>query len=97
MCSSNLAFFFFLVLIFLDYPWEDFHSLRTTKNERRLLDAYKRRSFFSYPYRNFHGKPFVLTTEELATIFHFPGKVAETPTFERIQSRKAEPPANLPV
>ncbi len=80
-----------------DYPWQDFRSSRKNRNEMRLLDAYKRRSFFHPPYRFFKGRPFVLTTEELATVYHFPGIVSQTPTFERIPSRKAEPPANLPM
>jgi hypothetical protein len=41
--------------------------------------------------------PFVLNTEELATIYHFPGRVAETPTFGRIEAKKGEPPSNLPI
>ncbi|TSC83812.1 MAG: hypothetical protein G01um101417_379 [Parcubacteria group bacterium Gr01-1014_17] len=65
---------------------------------RQLYDAYRRRSFFYYPYKNFHvDKPFILTAEELATIYHFPGKVAATPTIGRAPSRKAEPPPNLPI
>lgn len=39
----------------------------------------------------------VLTTEELATIFHFPGSVAQTSGLKRIEAQKAEPPANLPI
>jgi len=80
-----------------DYPWEDFRGIRTKVGERKILDAYKRRSFFYLPYKFFHGKPFVLTSEELATIYHFPGQVASTPTFSRIVSKKAEPPPNLPL
>jgi hypothetical protein len=80
-----------------DYPWEDFRKTRERSNERKILDAYKRRSFFHPPYKNFHAKPFILTTEELATIFHFPGLVSTTPTFSRLVSRKAEPPPNLPL
>ncbi len=38
-----------------------------------------------------------MTVEELATIFHFPGKVATTPTLGRIPSKRAEPPSNLPI
>ena len=41
--------------------------------------------------------PLVLNSEELATIYHFPGQVAETPTFKRIESKRAEPPQNLPT
>lgn len=39
----------------------------------------------------------VLNTEELATIFHFPGSVATTSALGRIEAQKAEPPANLPI
>jgi hypothetical protein len=80
-----------------DYPWEDFRSTRVNASKRKIMDAYKRRSYFHPPYKNFKGKPFILTTEELATLFHFPGGVATTPTFTRIVSKKVEPPANLPI
>lgn len=81
-----------------DYPWQDFRRMRRNTAERQMLDAYKKRSFFQYPYKNLHiKKPFILTTEEIATIFHFPGGVAKTPTVDRILSKKAEPPANLPM
>lgn len=62
-----------------------------------MIDAYRRRSFFYAPYRNFNSSPYVLTAEELATIYHFPGKIVSTPTLERIPSKKVEPPANLPI
>ncbi len=80
-----------------DYPWQDFQGIRTETGKRKLFDAYRRRSFFHPPYKHFHGKSFVLTTEELATLFHFPGQVASTPTFSRIPSKKAEAPSNLPL
>lgn len=67
------------------------------KYAKRMLDAYRRRSFFYAPYRNWQSKPFILTSEELATMYHFPGKVVTTPSFERIPSKRVEPPANLPV
>ncbi len=80
-----------------DYPWQDFQRMRRTATEKGMLDAYKKRSFFWPPYQFYRAVPIILTTEELATIYHFPGEVASTPTFERIVSRKAKPPANLPV
>jgi len=80
-----------------DYPWQDFKGMRTETGKRKIFDAYRRRSFFHPPYKHFHGRPFVLSTEELATIFHFPGQVASTPTFSRIPSKKAEAPSNLPL
>jgi hypothetical protein len=43
-----------------------------------------------------HSHTFVLNTEELATIFHFPGQILQVPTLERIESKEASPPTNLP-
>lgn len=77
-----------------DYPWQDFRDIRARIKKRRFYDAYVRRSWFHPPYVR---KPFILNSEELATIYHFPGGVAETPTFHRIESRKGEPPTNLPI
>lgn len=78
----------------VDFPWEDFKNIRTHGMMRRLFNAYKRRSYFYPPHKR---KPMVLNSEELATIFHFPGQSVETPTVERTQSRKGEPPTNLPL
>ena len=81
-----------------DYPWQDFRGAKKARNERKMLEAYKRRSFFNPPFKNFHGKSFILSTEELATLFHFPSSVvAATPTLSRLPSKKAEAPANLPI
>jgi len=80
-----------------DYPWQDFMRMRRTQREKMMLDAYKRRGCFYGEYQYWAEKPFVLTTEELATIYHFPGGMVSTPTMGRIGSRKAEAPNNLPV
>ncbi|MFZ2770137.1 MAG: hypothetical protein WAZ50_03370 [Minisyncoccia bacterium] len=81
-----------------DYPWQDFKGIRKKRNEIKLLEAYKRRSFFNAPFKHFHGKPFILTSEELATIWHFPSSiVAATPTLVRLPSKKGEAPSNLPM
>jgi len=76
------------------YPWQDFKNIRQNKMRAELLNVYKRRAFFFDPY---HGNPMVLNSEELATIFHFPGQVAATPTLGRVGSKKGQAPANLPV
>ncbi|MEK7178851.1 MAG: hypothetical protein AAB727_01180 [Patescibacteria group bacterium] len=89
-----------------DFPWQNYVGLRSDVKpfsfrgalveelKWKLFDAYRHRSWYFPPYER---KPFVLNIEELATIFHFPGRVAETPTFKRIESKKAEPPPNLPL
>ena len=95
--SNNLNGFKLGWFTDFDYPWMDFRRIRRTRFEKQMLKAYKMRSAFHIPYRNFHGRPFILTTEELATIYHFPGSVARTPNLARIESRRSEPPSNLPV
>jgi len=44
-----------------------------------------------------HHHIFVLNVEELATIWHFPGQILKVPTLERIESKEASPPTNLPI
>jgi len=76
-----------------DYPWQDFNRIRRNRVERQFLEAYKMRSYFQEPYKYFKQKPIILTTEELATIWHFPSGIAvQTPTFSRIESKRVEPP-----
>lgn len=52
------------------------------------------RKFF-LPY--FHSVMYVLNVEELATLWHFPGQILKVPTLERIESKEASPPTNLPT
>ena len=75
-------------------PWEDYKKMRENKALKLALEAYKRRCFFNEPFLH---KPLVLNTEELATIFHFPGQVAITPTLYRVPSKKGQAPSNLPI
>ena len=82
----------------VEYPWQDVHDKKKRMLHQTHLEAYKRRSFFDVPFKHLYGEPYVLTVEELATLFHFPhGGVSTTPTLTRIPSKKAEAPANLPV
>lgn len=77
-----------------DYPWQDYKNMRLNKLKTEIFNAYKKRAYFYYPHTS--DKQFVLSSEELATIFHLPSKSVETPTFSRIESKKSEPPTNLP-
>ena len=76
-----------------DYPWQDKSGKKKDARRRELQKAYIERGYFYPPYEH---KPFVLNTEELATLFHFPGKVLVAPGVKRVESRTAEPPPNLP-
>jgi hypothetical protein len=44
-----------------------------------------------------HHKTFILNVEELATLWHFPGQIMKVPSLERIESKEAAPPPNLPI
>ena len=92
-----------------DFPWQDIFGKKLFEKKLFMLGGYKKRgyfyssfdfksisTYFTYPSAN-SKKALILSTEELATLFHLPGKVAETPTFGRIEATKAEPPANLPI
>lgn len=87
-----------------DFPWQDFKGNRAQALKFEMYNAYRLRSYFYPPHhssqvarKSIFRKPFVLSSEELATIYHFPGRVAETPSFSRIDSKKVEPPFNLPM
>ncbi len=58
-----------------------------------FMRLFRRRAFFAPPYE---GKPFVLNTEELATVFHMPHSGRGSVLAHRA-SVKLEPPENLPV
>ena len=94
-----------------DSPWADPTGLGLTKIKKRMLNFYRMRTFFHPPIQysfkwppliriflpSHHPQLFVFSLEELATIYHFPGLVSETPSFKRIESKIAKPPTNLPV
>ncbi len=70
---------------------------------KRRLYFRKRNLFENYvnrggPFDPFPGGTFILSTEELATIYHFPGiEVAPTQALKRIETKRGAPPSMLPV
>lgn len=96
--SKNLNSFRPAGLTDFDYPWQDFWGYRVAKMKRMNLDAYKQRAFFYGQYHGIWGlHHYILTVEELATIFHFPGVEVGTPSLPRIPSVAGEAPPNLPI
>lgn len=81
---------------FDDYPWEFGIEKLKNRYRRNLINAYRRRQFFHSPF-DFAKDAMVMSTEELATIFHIPSGAVATPTLPRIQSATGEAPANLPI
>jgi len=79
----------------------------TTANQPRIIPFIKTRREFirkvafidRYVNRKMskNKKDFILNIEELATIYHYPILVVETPTMQRVEAKKSEPPISLPV
>lgn len=85
---------------FDDYPWEVGVSKKKDHYRRELVDAFRRRQFFHDPFHEggLHADDaMVMSTEELATIFHIPSRSVETPGLGRVQSATGEAPPDLPV
>jgi len=94
-----------------DAPWSDPTGLALTGMKRRMLNFYRTRTLFHPPIQFAFkyppvismffpsGKPevFVVSAEELASLYHFPGMVSETPSFKRVETKIAKPPSNLPI
>ncbi len=79
---------------FNDYPWEDPKGKHRAHVMHEALNVYRRRSFYHPPYV---GHWMVMSTEELATIFHVPSGGITAPGLSRIQSTTATAPPNLPT
>ena len=70
-------------------------KMRTYAKQRAIFLRYKRRFSPLFPEP---GGTFVLTTDEIATLYHFPGRmVAPAPTLPRIEAKKKEAPPGLPT
>jgi hypothetical protein len=68
-----------------------FVKYRLAQRRQNLIKAYKFRS-------NLAGHShFVLNTEELASIWHFPSREIRTPLLQKTVSKKNEPPFSLPI
>jgi len=84
---------------FDDYPWEIGVDKFKDKVRTALVEAYRRRQFFYDPF-SFGlsaDDAMVMSTEELATVFHIPSRAVEAPGLGRVQSATGEAPINLPT
>ena len=67
--------------------------------KRKLFKNYVRRDRPLYPFNGkFNSGTFIMNTEELATLFHFPTKITvPAPFIQRVEAKKGEAPPGLPV
>lgn len=84
---------------FNDYPWEIWQELVKGRYREELVEAYRRRQFFHDPFGNGIKKEEipVMSTEEIATLYHIPSASIQTPGLARIQSATREAPSDLPT
>ena len=66
-----------------------FTAPRANFRKRKILDRYR--------CRNMDGANMVLSTKELATVFHFPDMGVKSPAVQRTAGRLGSAPANLPI
>jgi hypothetical protein len=77
-----------------DWPWQDYTMPDPAKVLKKFIAAYRLRSGFHVPYRR---PSITLTSEELATIFHFPSAESAVPGLQKNQAKTGSPPSNLPI
>lgn len=80
--------------LYFDYPWQDWNGIRENIERHNILFRYRHRAYFGVPYDQV---PIFMTTEELATIWHFPSSAIRTPALSRVPAKVSEAPLNLPT
>lgn len=76
-------------------PINLFRGRREYLRKRKIFRNYVRRLPALFPRR---GGTFVLDAEELATLYHFPGRaVAPSPIVSRVEAKRREAPPELPT
>jgi hypothetical protein len=81
-----------------DWPWFTDPSGHKKKHmKQRELDYYKGRNYLISDAKKFADTPKVMSSEELASIFHIPGKSIVTPALSRVESVRRNAPSNLPI
>jgi hypothetical protein len=66
-----------------------FTQPRLAKRQRKIYARYKK--------RNMDDSKIVLSTKELATLFHFPDMHVKSPSLARVESKLGSAPINLPI
>lgn len=81
-----------------DYNWfSDFSGKRKMRLKKEEFEYYKARAYETRDVKGGADAPKVFSAEELATIYHIPGRAIVTPGVSRVPSTRREAPANLPI
>jgi hypothetical protein len=70
-----------------DYFWRAWSA---DKKKNAIMAAYRGRSGLG-------GPSFTLNVEELASVWHFPQNLVKAPMIRKVESKKVEPPFQLPL
>jgi len=75
-----------------------FHQYGSSANNRFTLDKVPEHLVVSqFIFRMFSlGKPYILNTEEIATLWHLPNAHLDTPNIRWLRAKRLAPPDNLP-
>ncbi|MFH1392060.1 MAG: type IV secretion system DNA-binding domain-containing protein [bacterium] len=78
---------------FTQFDAPNFNSFKIIKVKNRA----KKKFVFDFSFRNFNSRrAFVLNTEELTSIYHFPILSTETPKLKWLKTKQAPSPADMP-
>lgn len=77
--------------------FSDFSGKRKILYKKKELDYYKMRFYLPFDVSGGADAMQVFSVEELATIWHIPGKAIVTPGVGRVESLRQDAPANLPT
>lgn len=81
-----------------NWPWiTDPSGSKKKYYKKRELDYYKGRNWVDGDAKDHSDAPKVMSVEELASIYHIPGKAIVTPSLVRVESIRRNAPANLPI
>lgn len=101
--KANVSSFFGSLKQFSDLNLNNFKPNDASKTyayyfmKKARMAARQRKIYCRYKSRSMDGVKIVLTTKELATVFHFPNMEVKAPSVTMIRSKRGTAPANLPV
>ncbi len=73
-----------------------YKKIRVMIKKRKVYDYYRQRRFGRYNMIIDENLP-ILTNEELATLYHIPTMMVEAAKLRKLETKKGEPPAELPI